>query len=251
MSIFGNPTTGNGGWAGSLHTVLALSPVTTVLGDLISILFIGASGGLITSVLDSAGNNFTVSADLGGANAGHVYYAYCLAATHASASNIITITFTSSQNFASGFAWDYPLTGGTASFDTDLAAGAFADGTSTTPTSASFSTTGTTDEIVNVIVGNDLTGITYANVSPFTLDNGSFNSGVAGTEHASFTSVQSGITAGFTSSNADFTIGVAGFVGTATPATGVSGDTGSTASAIIESPRTSVMGSNLGTSIIG
>lgn len=205
-TIFGTPATGSGGFAGSSGTVVNASAVNTAAGDMIACIFIGSNGGAITSVTDTAGNTYTVSAALDGGSAGFVYYAYVLVAL-ANATNVVKVTFTSNQTtFASSFVWDFPITGGVPAFDTS----AFGHGTSTTPTTGSFNTTGS-DEVVLVMAGNDVSGFTYTQGTGYTLDSAGFNSGVAGAEHKIFNATQSGITAGFTTSNGDWTIGAVAF----------------------------------------
>lgn len=214
MSIFGTPATGSGGFAGSSNTVVNASAVNTASEDMIVCLFIGSNGGAITSVTDTAGNTYTVSASLDGGSAGFVYYAYVLSAI-ANATNVVRVQFTSSQTtFASSFVWDFPISGGTPSFDTS----AFGHGTSTTPTTGNFNTAGS-DEVVVVLAGNDVSGFTYTQGTGYTLDSAGFNSGVAGAEHKVFNATQSGINAFFTTSNGDWTIGAVAFQKAAATAT--------------------------------
>jgi hypothetical protein len=67
------------------------------------------------------------------------------------------------------------------------------------PSTAAFNTTGT-DEIVFAGAVNDFSGITYTAGSGYTLDGSAIGTGLAGSEHRSFTSAQTGIVANFTQS---------------------------------------------------
>lgn len=222
-SIFGTPTTAASPLANpSGHTTTGT--FTTSLGDMIVGLAVTGTtvGASVTSVSDVAGNTYTVvgspSTSANSGTSGSIFLVYCLAATHASAVNAITVNFSSSANFTLSFAWDIPLTG-TAYFDTYASAGG-ASGSST-PTTASYSTTGT-DEIVLSIATNDLTGETYTAGGGYTLDSAAFATGTGGAQHIQFSSTQSGITTSMTSTGSGtFLIGAGAFNSTPPSSGGV------------------------------
>src|SRR5271156_3195408 len=117
MSIFGTPvTTLSDGFNGGPGTITGVA--NTSLGDLIAVCFYGR--GFISSVVscaDSAGNTYVAAPpQTENVNNGGFFWFYCLAATRASATNTITVTF--SIGFVNAlFIADVPLSGACA-FDT-------------------------------------------------------------------------------------------------------------------------------------
>lgn len=213
MSIFGTPLTAPTA-LGSGTSLQTTTGINTQIGDLLVAIITGSSGVTtsISNFVDTAGNTFVVvgspSSAGNSSGAGSVFVAYCLSATHASASNKFTATFGASQAFSLMFVWDVPITG-TVLFDiTSLRSNGTA---STTPTTNAFTTTGS-DEFACLMATNTNTGQTYAKQASWsTLDSAAFATGTGGAQHTVFTSPQSGVTANMTSASSNYTIGLAAF----------------------------------------
>lgn len=213
MSIFGSPVTAASPLANPSGSTTTGTFATSV-GDLIVCMAVtgNVAGASITSVTDVAGNSYTVvgspSTVGNSGTSGSIFLVYCLAATHASAVNAITVNFASGTSFTLSFAWDVPLTGA-CSFD--VAAFGGGNSGSSTPTTSSYSTA-SSDEIVFSIATNDLTGETYTQGTGYTLDSAAFATGTGGAQHIQFSSPQSGITTFMTSSGSGtFLIGAGAF----------------------------------------
>ena len=205
MSIFGTASKGSGGHVSSAVTQAA-SAVNTQAGDLLVVgVAWNASVVGTASVSDSAGNTYTTSGGITSQSHSRQQTFYCLSATNASASNVITASIAGSGGmaFMCAYCWSIPLSG---SCVLDVEADGASSGLSNAPVTSAFNTTGT-DEIVLVMAANDFSGISYTAGTGYTLDSASFGSGLGGSEHQLFTSAQSGITAGLgESSSTDWTI---------------------------------------------
>lgn len=210
MSIFGTPVKGSGGFFSSATTITA-SAVNTHAGDLIVVMLMYnvATHGTV-AFTDTAGNTYTLRPLSTVSGSFPMQVGYCLSAT-ANASNVVqaVISGSTSPGFSAMYVWSIPITGSAPSFDVDSYG--HSSGSSNLPLTPSFSTTGT-DEIALAMGSNVNSGITYTAGSGYTLDNASFSSGFAGSEHQLFSSTQSGITAGFTQSGSSgWVIAVAAF----------------------------------------
>lgn len=189
MSIFGTPSLANGG-SRNVATVVT-TPFVTNLGDLIIVGAGWSDSGTISSVVDSAGNTYAPEAQQGLGFSTFGQYWVCLGATHASATNVVTITYSDpTNNNTVGFVWDVPLTGGVAAVDVVIAYSG-----STNKTTAPFSTAGT-DEFVAIMAYDQFGGGGYTADAGYTLDSASFGT-FGGAQHALFSSPQTGITATF------------------------------------------------------
>jgi hypothetical protein len=194
MSIFGTPQVK----FKDVNSAAVLSTTfNTALGDLIVVgvfTFIGT-----TSVADSAGNTYVARPKRGPdpASARQLQWFYCLGATHASATNLITVTCSGSSGIMVAAFWDFPISGGTPAFDTDTD---YHEDTASPVASPAFNTTGT-DELILVMNGNSSNYSDQVAGAGFTL--GPLTSDLsfhrAAAEYGIFSSGPStGITAGFT-----------------------------------------------------
>lgn len=192
MSIFGTPSKGSGGQLSSSSTATA-SAVNTGAGDLIVVAVGWARNGSanVSSITDTVGNSFTAGTLVTGITGAHRMF-YCLSSAGANASNVVQVTFGAAQSYAYVYVWSVPISGGSAAFD--LEATAASSSSNNHPTTGTFSTTGT-DEIVFAGAINDFSGITYTAGTGYSIDGSSIVSGLAGTEHVTFSSTQSGIVA--------------------------------------------------------
>lgn len=189
MSIFGTPNFVGSGLRTTTPS-LGSPSFNTSVGDLI-VVSAGFVDGTVTGVTDVAGNTYTPgTARTGPAGTLHQFW-YCLAATAANASNVVTAVFSDvAQNFVTVGVWDTPLSGGTASLDGDIDS----DGANDAST-ASYSTTGS-DEMV-FVGGEDQGGSGgYVQQSGYTLDSSGYGT-FAGAEHVHFAAPQSSIQSTF------------------------------------------------------
>lgn len=245
MSIFGAVQFKSGG-ARTASSVSAAA-ANTALGDLVLVGVGWSDSGTVTGVTDTAGNTYTPLTQRNPGSAGHgLQWFYCTGATHANASNVVTATFSfGTNNYSIIAVWDVTLSG-SAAYDTDTATSG-----SGNATTAIYSTTGT-DEFVAVVALDGFGTGGYVAQASYTLD-GSFGT-FGGAEHIVFSSAQSGITSSFpTHPSTAEAIAVAFKVGVPpAPGRSKSSEMGNPSLATrIESPETSIVGTNLGTKIIG
>lgn len=124
MSIFGTPQTSLKNAFASGGGSVSSDPINTAIGDLLVACVFGSGlTGASIGVTDTAGNLFaprTLTVD-GSSGQGFQFF-WCIA-THASASNVVTGAFSAGFIDALGVL-DFPISGGTPSFDTDTAFGA-------------------------------------------------------------------------------------------------------------------------------
>lgn len=202
MSIFGTSKTANGFKLFNGSAVSA-SAIATALGDLI---IVGVSqfsaAAQVPSASDTAGNSYTplpyFDNPLFHPNVGGLRFFYCLKATAASDSNVVSAD--AGQGDALIFVWDVPCSGD-AAFDVQVGS---QDYQSTLP----FSTTGD-DEFVAVMCASEGSNLITAGAG-YTLDcdpalNGLFGylshtDPLGSAEHATFSSPQSAIRASFVAS---------------------------------------------------
>ena len=210
MSVFGTPTFGSGSAAGPIASVSA-SPVATVSGDLIVVAVEWTTAADTTAVTDTAGNTYS-ALTLQNVSSETLQMFYVIGAT-ANASNVVKATFTpGSGAFTAIGVWDFPISGGTVTFDTQAGN---ATTSVTTLATSSFNTAGA-DELVVVAAsanGNN-NGAAYTPGSGYTLDG--FSGIAIGGQHRLFTSAQTGITASMSwSSSGNARIVAGAFKGTA------------------------------------
>lgn len=193
MSIFGTPTTANGGVR--LGSSMTTGDFTTSVGDLI-IVYVGYSnGGAVTSFQDAAGNSYTAESSFNNSGGGQTGLFYiCNGATEAKASNTVTVDLSGSPNNAICWVWDIPITGGPATFDVL--------GQAAASVGATLDTTGT-DEFV-ACIGYNQTGGNFSHDTNFTLESENFQT-FGGAEQATFTSAQD-LTLTMGQSSADISI---------------------------------------------
>ncbi len=169
MSVFGTPQT-SGTSAAAFSTSILSNSINTVLGDLIVVCYAGLNAA--TGCSDTAGNSFTALASLSDGSGDFMRYFYCLSATFASASNVITVTM-GTAIYSALFVWDFPLTG-TVTFDIDSALQSFQN--SNPALTAAFNTAGT-DELVLTNFWDYSAARTFTAASGWTLDNGNYGGG--------------------------------------------------------------------------
>lgn len=110
MSIFGTPQNpGNVNYPVST----ASATVNTAIGDLIVVFFsnvISTLGATVTCS-DSAGNTYTAAATINPGALPDPRWFYCLQATHASSSNVVTVNSGTTSQMLVIRVWDFPCTG--------------------------------------------------------------------------------------------------------------------------------------------
>lgn len=188
MSIFGTPVFSSGG---ARFSPTATAIANTAIGDVL-LIGVGWSDSGTVSVVDSAGNTYTPGiVHLGGSHQNFQWW-YCLGATHASATNTVTATFSNTTNNNTILSVrDIPCSG-TAEFDVDVASDGGNDATT-----ASYSTAGI-DEFVAVDAYDQSGTGGYEAEAGYTLDSDSFAT-FGGAEHTLFDSAQTDITSTFAS----------------------------------------------------
>jgi hypothetical protein len=189
-TVFGTPAFR----IGNAHFAPAISAASmnTALADLI-VVSVGWDQGTVTGVADTAGNTYVPLTSYilgfdGGLGIGQMFY--CLSATHASAANVVTATFSFSiNNVAFINVWDVPITGATPT----LGLGVPPFGSNGIAHTSSFSTTGSNSFVA--FAGFDASGSDGYAAAGFTFDGNGTTFGAGA--HTTFSSPQTNITVGF------------------------------------------------------
>jgi hypothetical protein len=194
MSVFGTAALAQNASATSISTLNASPALATAAGDLLVVAVRWSSTLAVTaSVSDTAGNTYVpLPSQSAGNSAGTAQLFYVIGAK-ANTSNTIEASFSGAVTFSFIFVWDYPVSGGTAAYDTQVGAESLA-GSLSSLNSGNFTTTGI-DELVLVGIAPNQVALTCSvSTSGYTLDSANVGSGgYGGAAHATFSSPQSGI----------------------------------------------------------
>lgn len=172
MSVFGTPRSNPGNINYPVNS--ASATVNTALGDLIVVFLANMNGtmGANPTCTDSAGNVYTPLSPINSGGVPTGQWFYCLSATHASASNVVTCTPVNTGLMLAIRVWDFPCTG-TATFDFVLPTSSATYLAVVGPPGFTYPNSATgTDELV-LVVGTDsgrVTTWTGPAGSGFTLD---------------------------------------------------------------------------------